>query len=352
MPTLFSKYHLKSRNVKNRIVYPPMVCFNYAGEDGMVTERNLMHYKQVADGGPGIIITEATAVWKDGRLAPFQLGIWSDDHIPGMKQIATMVKKAEAISLIQIHHAGLITRENVSPIAKGPSADDRNPLSAALSIDEITEICQAFIDGAIRAQKAGYDGVELHGAHGYLLNEFASSYYNKRDDAYGGSLEKNLKLATDIIHGIRKQCGDDFIIGYRLGANTPTLDDGITIAKLLESAGTDLLHVSHGGSLINLPRTPVGFDYNWIVYSGTIIKTHVTIPVIVVNEIKTPERATWLIENNLADFVALGKPQLADPNWTNHVLKNEEIHACLNCKPKCRWYEDSRLCPARKLQNT
>lgn len=349
MPSLFSEYSIKSRIVKNRIVYPPMVCFYYAGEDGMVTERNLAHYKEVSGGGAGTIITEATAVWKNGRLAPFQLGIWSDHHIPGMKQVATMARNAGAVSLLQIHHAGLMTRENVSPTAKGPSPDERNNRSEALSIDEIKEICQAFVDGAARAQKAGYDGVELHGAHGYLLNEFASSYYNKRKDDYGGSLEKNLKLATDIIHGIRKQCGDDFIIGYRLGANSPALEEGIALAQLLESAGVDLLHVSHGGNLLNLPRTPKGFEYNWIVYSGTVIKTHVGIPVIAVNEIKTPERAAWLIKNNHVDFVALGRPQLADPNWANHVLNNEKIAVCLYCKPKCKWYEDSSLCPSRKM---
>ena len=218
----------------------------------------------------------------------------------------------------------------------------------ALTGQEIAEIREAFIDGAERAKKAGYHGVELHGAHGYLLNQFASSLFNKREDEYGGSLENNLRLASDIIRGIRQQCGEAFIIGYRLGANSPTLEDGIAIAKHLENAGVDILHVSHGGSLLNLPRTPKDFAYNWIVYCGTVIKTYVGIPVIVVNEIRTRERASWLIENNLADFVAIGKPQLADPNWVNHAVHNEKINLCLNCKPKCRWYEDSMLCPARK----
>ena len=346
--SLFTTIRLKGLPVKNRIVFPPVVCFRYALEDGIVTTKNLEHYRQIAAGGAGIIITEATAVWKDGRLAPFQLGIWSDDHIPGMSQLSAAVKQEGAISLLQIHHAGLLTHEQACSIAKAPSADPNNPRSVELTVSEIIEIKQAFVDGASRAQKAGYQGVELHGAHGYLLNQFASSLFNKRTDDYGGSLEQNLKLATDIIHGIRLKCGPDFIIGYRLGANSPTLEDGIAIAKLLEKAGVDLLHVSHGGSLLNLPRTPKDFAYNWIVYCGTIIKTHVSIPVIVVNEIKTPERAAWLIDNNQADFVALAKPQLADPDWVNHVWNKEEINLCLSCKPKCRWYEDSALCPARK----
>jgi 2,4-dienoyl-CoA reductase-like NADH-dependent reductase (Old Yellow Enzyme family) len=345
---LFSGYRLKQIPVKNRIVFPPVVCFKYSDTDGLVTPRNIAHYSQVAAGGPGIVITEATAVMKEGRLAPFQLGIWSDDHISGMSQIAAAVKAEGAVSILQIHHAGLLTHDQVSAVAKAPSADANNPRSIVLDVTEISDVRIAFINAAVRAQKAGFQGIELHGAHGYLLNQFASSLFNKRDDNYGGNHDKNLKLATDIIHGIREQCGNDFIIGYRLGANSPTLDDGIVIAGKLEAAGVDILHVSHGGNLLNLPRTPKGFEYNWIVYSGITIKSHVRIPVIAVNEIKTADRAEWLIANNHADFVALGRPQMADPEWTNHVKNNEEIVRCLGCKPKCRWYEDSNFCPARK----
>jgi 2,4-dienoyl-CoA reductase-like NADH-dependent reductase (Old Yellow Enzyme family) len=350
MPQLFSEFTIQQHSVKNRIVFPPVVCFNYASGDGLVTERNIEHYRQVARGGSGLIITEATAVMEEGRLAPFQLGIWSDEHIAGMSRIASAVRDEAAVSLLQIHHAGLLTSDKVSEVARAPSQIEENPRSQELTVDEIVVIKNAFIEAAVRAMKAGYHGVELHGAHGYLLNQFASSFFNRRKDDYGGSPEKNLKLVLEIIKGIRESCGRDFVIGYRLGANSPTLEDGIEIARYLEKVGVDILHVSHGGSLQNLPRTPAGFEFNWIVYSGTVIKTHVGIPVIVVNDIKTPERAAWLIENNHADFVALGKPQLADPDWVRHVLNGEPVNDCLGCKPKCRWYEDSALCPARKKQ--
>jgi NADPH2 dehydrogenase len=346
MTNLFSAFAFKGKTVKNRVVFPPVVCFHYAGDDGIVTERNVEHYRKRAMGGAGIIITEATAVWKEGRLAPFQLGVWSDDHIPGIRQIASVIKENGALALIQIHHAGIIAPESVHPCASAPSADENNPRSRTLSVENIRILRDAFISGAVRAKMAGFDGVELHGAHGYLLNQFASSFFNKREDEYGSDREGRLKFATEIIQGIRKECGDQFIIGYRLGANTPTLEEGIEIAKLLEFAGVDLLHVSHGGSLQNLPRTPKDFQFNWIVYSGTVIKSHIGIPVIVVNEIKTEERAEYLIENNLADFVALGRPILADPSWPNHVMNKEQVNICSSCKPKCRWYEDSGLCPA------
>jgi 2,4-dienoyl-CoA reductase-like NADH-dependent reductase (Old Yellow Enzyme family) len=345
-PGLFTSFGIKGREIRNRIVFPPVVCFGFAGDDGMVTQRNVDHYEQRSREGAGIVITEATAIRPEGRITSGQLGIWSDEHIEGLKKISSIVKGNGALSLIQIHHAGLIGQLGVNPNPAGPSADPANPASRELLRKEIEEIREAFHEAAIRAGKAGFDGVELHGAHGYLLNQFASSHINFREDEYGRNLPGRLKLASLVIRDIRSSCGDEFIIGYRMGANSPTLGDGIQIAVYLEQQGIDLLHVSHGGNLRNLPRPPVDFPYNWIVFSGTEIRKHVGIPVIVVNEIKTPERAAWLIENGLADFVALARPILADPQWVGHVKNHGEINLCLSCKPRCKWFTDSRQCPA------
>lgn len=348
MLAVSSPFTLKTQRIRNRVVFPPVVCFGYAPGDGFAGDRNAEHYKEIARGGSGIVITEATAVMKEGRLSTGQLGVWSDDHIPGLSGIAGAVKQEGALSLLQIHHAGLVTRAEVHPLAKGPSANPEDPRTISMTIQDVEETADAFIRGAVRAKEAGFQGVELHGAHGYLLNQFASSTYNRRNDEYGGSTENNLRLAHGIIKAIKELCGPDFIIGYRLGANTPTLDDGIRIAGYLEESGIDLLHVSHGGMLKNLPRPPSGFDYNWIVYCGTVIKTAVNIPVIVVNEIKTLERADWLITNKMADFTAIGRPTLADPSFVKNSLEGSHFEKCLSCKPKCRWYESSSLCPARK----
>ena len=346
MSSLFASYTIKNKIIRNRVVFPPVVCFNYTGEEGFVTDRSVEHYRLRAEGGAGIVITEATAVFKDGRLAPFQIGIWSDDHIPGLSRISTAVKHHGALSLLQIHHAGLITPEPVHPDAFGPSVDVNNHRSRELTVEMIREVKEAFISGAYRAQQAGFDGIELHGAHGYLLNQFASSYFNHREDEWGKDRDGRLRLATEIIEGIRSRCGEEFIIGYRMGANSPTLDEGIEIAKQLESKGVDILHVSHGGNLQNLPRTAKDFPFNWIVYSGIMVKASVKVPVIAVNEIKNSERSEWLIDKGRVDFVALGRPQLADPAWSNHVKDNLPINICSTCKPKCRWYETSDLCPA------
>jgi 2,4-dienoyl-CoA reductase-like NADH-dependent reductase (Old Yellow Enzyme family) len=348
MTNLFSQYRLKGHTIKNRVVVPPMVCFHYALDEGTVSDRNIEHYDELSKGGAGIIVTEATAVMKSGRLASFQLGLWEERQIEGMRRIAGTVKAGGALSILQIHHAGLVTPATVNNEPAGPSADPKNPASRALTLAEIGSIRDAFIAAAVRAEKAGFDGIELHGAHGYLLNQFASSLVNQRDDEYGRDFSGRMKLATEIIAGIKKVCKPEFILEYRLGANAPTLEDGILIAQYLESLGVDILSVSHGGLLINLPRPPKDFDYNWIVFCGSTIKSKVTIPVITVNEIRTAERASFLIGNGFADFVALGRPNLADPYWTSHVENHEPVNECLACKPKCRWYENSDLCPARK----
>ena len=345
---LFSRFTLKGFRVKNRIVFPPMVCFGYTDDNGFVSPRHLEHYRLRAESGAGIIITEATAINKNGRTAPSQLGVWSDEHIAGLSEIATIVRGHGAVSLLQIHHAGLVSPPSVNPVPAGPSAEKDKPASRELTLGEIRDVTRNFILGAHRAREAGFDGVELHGAHGYLLNQFANPLWNHRTDEFGGGFENRIRLATDIIRGIRENCGADFILGYRLGANTPLLEDGIRVALYLESLGIDYLHISHGGSLQNLPRPPKDFEYNWIVYSGVRVKQNVSLPVIVVNEIKTPERANYLIGSGQADFVSLGRPQLADPHWVRHIQHGEEINICLSCKPRCRWYESSDLCPAQK----
>ena len=348
MSLLFSEFQLKGHILRNRVVLPPMVCFGYATEDGFVTEKNLRHYQERSEDGPGLVITEATCVDKNGKTALRQLGIWNDDHIDGLSKIASIVKGNGAVSLIQIHHAGLVTPLEVSDKVAGPSAIDEDPRTRMLQVDEIGALIKMFTGAALRARKAGFDGIELHGSHGYLLNQFASAFWNKREDEWGGSLENRMRFAEAIIKGIRNSCGEDFILGYRMGANSPLLEDGKEIAKYLGSLGLDYLHVSHGGSLLNLPRPPKDFDYNWIVYSGIEIKKQVTVPVITVNEIKTFERAEWLLQNNYTDLISLGRPQLADPFWVKHTRDNEPVNLCQSCKPKCKWYQSSDLCPAYK----
>lgn len=345
MTTLFSTYKVKSHTIKNRIVFPPFVNFGWSDDNGKISQKNVDQYEAIAKGGAGLIIVEATCVAKDGRIFSYQPGIWSDDHIAQFKPVTDACHKHGAVILLQIHHAGLATRKGLSDRVVGPSAHADIEKSHALTIDEIHQLRDQFIAAAVRAEKAGFDGVELHGAHGYLLSQFANSVVNLRTDEYGGSPERNLKIAIEIIRGIKKATNHNFIIGYRMSGNSPTLADGIEVAKILDKENIDLLHVSHGGEKGIIPEVPTNFTYNGIVYSGVQVKKHIKTPVIVVNEIHTPERASWLLEYGHADFVAIGRDMVCDYDWANKAKNNEKIDLCISCKPRCKRFVKPESCP-------
>jgi NADPH2 dehydrogenase len=326
-----------------------MVCFNWSDSKGIVSELHIEHYEEIAKAGTGLIIIEATCIDKDGRLSADQLGIWKDEHIEGLSKIVAACKKYDALVLIQIHHAGLKVHKDVIDIGVSSSEyKDDNKTAREMSIEEILEMQNKYVEAAIRAEKAGFDGIELHGAHGYLISQFLSPIINKRKDMYGGEIENRMRFALEIVSKIKAAVSENFIIGCRMGGNEPTYENGIIIAKAFEKARVDLLHVSAGITEELLPQVPEGFEYNWIVYGGIEIKKHVTIPVILVNDIRTPERAEYLISEKLGDFAAIGKGQLVDPNWTKHAAEQEAIVDCLNCN-RCMWFKDGRKCPALKI---
>ena len=352
MPHLCTPIIIKNKEIRNRIVMPPMVCFSWAGEDGFVTEKHIRHYEARAKGGTGLIIVEATCINRYGRLSSDQLGIWSDEHIEGLRQISQACHKHGATVLIQIHHAGAKTPRDVAEVALAPSRypehTDTDRQVQELSVEEIKAIQQDFLKAAQRAKEAGFDGVELHGAHGYLISQFASAITNKRTDQYGGPLENRMRFALEIIQQLKDNIDKDFIIGYRMGGNEPTLEIGIQIAKILESAGVDLLHVSAGISSPEFPQpqVPEGFPENSIVYCGAQIKNRVSVPVIVVNGIRTPQQAKYLVENELADMVAVGRGHLVDPDWACKAINGSKVKPCLDCK-RCLWHSDPDKCPGK-----
>ena len=345
MNNIFTPITIKGFEIKNRIVMPPMVCFGGSGDDGFVTSKHIDHYERRAKGGCGLIILEATCINKNGRLHETQLGIWCDDHIEGLSKIAKACHNYGATTLVQIHHAGFKTPKTVCDDIVAPSNYcDENISARELTIDEIHEIQMEFVNAALRVKAAGFDGIELHGCHNYLINQFASPVVNKRNDEYGGTLINRMRFGLEIIEKIKNSLGDNFIICYRVGGNEPTLENGIEIAKMLDAAGIDLLNVSSGITNGEHPSPPKDFSFTWIAYLGTELKKHVSMPVIAVNGIRTPEQASYLIENNLVDFAAIGRGLLADPEWVNKAQKQWDINSCLDC-PKCSWFTDGTKCP-------
>lgn len=350
MANILDPIEIKNTTVKNRVVFPPVVIFA-AGRDGKVTKEHVAHYRRRAAGGSGLIIVEATCIAPKGRLRDSQLGIWDEGQLEGLGAIARACGDEGAMTLIQIHHAGLKSPSDINPDrASASDYRDEERSARAMTGGEIRETRDAFVSAAVRAWKAGFNGVELHGAHGFLLSQFASRVVNTRTDRYGGDVAGRLRFAGEIISGIRSEVPDkDFIIGYRMGYNEPELKDGIDIASTLENQGVDLLHVSNGfggvpPSGITVPEVPPGFPGNATVWGGTEVRKHVGIPVIVVNGIRTHDQAAWFLDGR-ADMVALAKGLLVDPDWTAKAGTGEEIVSCLDCKPRCKWFEDYKTCP-------
>jgi NADPH2 dehydrogenase len=326
MTDLFTKISIKNIHFKNRIVMPPM-HIGWADNNGNISDDHIDYYKKRAEGGCGLIILEAHSVTKNGRLGPNQLGIWDDRHIEGLKKIADVCHKYDTKVIVQINHSGLKTPKAVSNTAYAPSDIKYNDANVrVLTVDQIAEIKNSYLEAAKRAKAAGLDGVEVHGAHGYLIGQFMSPIINKRTDKYGGDIKNRVRFAIEIIEMIKSEVADkQFLIGYRIGGNEPALEDGIKIAKLVEDSGIDILHVSSGMDGGSIPIILDDFNYNWIVYCGTEIKKNVKVPVIVVNGIRTPNQAKYLIENNMADFIAIGRGQIADPEWANKANNNDKI---------------------------
>lgn len=360
MADLFSPYTLNGMVLRNRIVMAPMVNVGWASDDGVATGRHLAHYAARARNGVGLIIVEATGVSREGRAFPSQLGLWDQQHVIPLARIAQGCRAQGARVMIQLAHSGLRTPEAISKRALGPSAFPAwGPGTAEMSGEEVSEVRQAFISAAVRAAAAGFDGVELHGAHGTLLEQFLWAEINQRTDEYGGNLENRVRLVREIIAGIRQELGSRFTVGLRLGCTIPRLADGIAAAREMVLSGVDYLHVSWGGlkpavtdpekaeagmSGI-LPEPPLGFLFSRTVYCAGEVKRQVPVPVIAVGDIRTPQTADRLIGQGLADLAAIGKDLLTDAAWGRKAASGEGIYYCLRCGSRCPRLSGSECCP-------
>ena len=343
---LYGERKLGKFKLKNPFVLPSMVAFGFADDNGYVSERNLEHYDRISKNGAGLVIVEATCINPDGRLSVDQLAIWDDSYIEGLAKLSSVIHKNGATALIQLHHAGLRAKSDVTETPLTSSDfEQKGRVSKGMTKDHVERTIQEFALAARRAQLAGFDGVEIHGAHGYLLTQFFSKKVNKRTDEYGGSFENRNRIAMRIHDEIRAITGDDFILGMRMGSNDDSIEESIDRAKALEKMGYDYLHVSTGFDNTQIEvEIPEEFPCNWIVFGGTLIKEKVGIPVIGVNKILTKDQVDYLLENQVLDLVAIGRGQLADHDFLEHMIGEGEIVTCLECRP-CKWFTDGTRCP-------
>ena len=326
--------------IKNRLTMAPTVKFDYAGPDGKVTEKHIEHYRERAEHGCGLICVEATAVTPGGRFAKNHMGLWEDAQIEGHKAITEACHQNGAAVIIQINHTGITANPDCGP-AIGPSAvptRDSEVLSKEMSIDEIHEMQDCFVSAAVRAKKAGYDGVQLHGCHGYLINQFIAKKTNLRTDVYGGSVENRARFAVEIIEKVREACGEDFIISVRTAGIEPDVATAIAIAEEYVKAGCDYLQVSTGIEWDDPSVAESGEKYNKFCSLGVRFHEHFRgwVPVSCVNGILDVSLARYLIENELTDTVDLGRAILADPAFCEAALGNKPYVKCFDC-PRCQY---------------
>ncbi len=339
-PLLFTPLRLRGCAFRNRIVVSPM-C-QYQAVDGHVQDWHFIHHGRLVLGGPGAIFVEATAVTRRGRITHGCTGIYEDAHIAGLKRIADLLRHHGALAGIQIAHAGrrasntrpwdgarpLAAGDTEEPWATvGPSAlpeKEGYPLPHALAEAEIDDIVASFAAAARRAEAAGFDIIEVHGAHGYLLHSFFSPIANCRTDRFGGSLENRMRLALMVTDAVRQLWPADKPLFYRLSAvdgveGGVAIDDAIALAKALKAVGVDAIDCSSGGIAGSVTLSSRRLKPGFQVPYAAAIKRAATIPTVAVGAILDGPQAERILEDGSADLIAIGREFLADPNWPFHA---------------------------------
>ncbi len=341
---MFSKGKIGPLTVKNRIVMPAMGT-GLASYTGEASDEIIRYYEERAKGGCGLIITEITRIDNETGIGmPNQLCATDLKYIPRLEALAKTIHKYNSKIFVQLHHPGrechqliLNGRQIVGPSPITSSAIGEEPRE--LSTQEVEALVAKFVKGAIIAQKAGIDGVEIHGAHGYLVGQFLSPQSNHRSDKYGGSFEKRMRFITEIIVGIHNQCGNNFPISVRIDGDEFVeggirLEESIKQAQYLEKLGIDVINISSGTyESVTTIIEPISYPQGWKRHLAKAIKENVNIPVIACDVIRKPDMAETILNEDNIDFVALGRAQLADPKWANKAKKGqpESIRPCISC---------------------
>ena len=335
--------------IKNRLIMTAMGV-GLGEHEGKATDDFIAFYARRAQGGCGLIITEITRVTEGHGIGEYdQLSLSKDENIESFSKLADAIHQFDSRIFVQLQHPG---RETYLALTGTDALVSSSPIPSvafpqptrALTIEEIRELISQFGDAALRAKKAGIDGVEIHGAHGYLVQQFLSANDNKRTDAYGGNRENRRRFLMEIIADIQKKCGLDYPISVRLSSSEfldsvgirsgITIDETIKTAIALEKAGVALLNISAGTYFTGATIVePTSYEQGWKIPFASEIRKHVSIPVAATGVIREASYAEQLIDNDIVDFAALGRPWLCDPDFGNKALSGhgENIRKCMSC---------------------
>lgn len=337
---MLSPGKIGSLEVKNRLLMAPMSVY-LANPDGTVSDDLIQFYVERAKGGMGLIFTEYAFVNPTGRSCPRQTSIADDAMIPGLKKMADAVHEAGAKICLQLQHGG---RRSIVE-ATAPSAIPmlkNGPTPRVYTTEEEYQLIDDFVKAAVRAKKAGYDMVEVHGSHGYLLSDFVSPRSNRRTDEFGGTMENRAKVLTKIIRGIKEACGEDFPISIRLSGDELVTDghkkrDAAAMAMLLEDAGADMINVSCGVCGVGHGIAPAAKETGHNVEAAEEIHKAVNIAVAVAGRITEPAYVEFLLKSDKVQFVSLGRAMFADAEFANKAAegREDEIAPCVGCLQRC-----------------
>ena len=344
MSILFEPLTLRGLTIPNRVWMAAMCQYSAAAEGADTAAPNDWHFQHLAAravGGTGLIITEATAVSPEGRISPYDLGIWNDRQVEAFRRITAFLESQGVVPGIQLAHAGRKAATDspwtggapLDPDALGwtpvaPSAlafSEGHQVPAELSVAEIGAIVQQFADAARRALAAGFKVVEVHGAHGYLVHEFLSPYSNTRTDAYGGSPENRMRFALEVVDAVRAVWPEELPVFFRTSATDWleqderagwTSEDTVLLAKELQAHGVDLLDVSTGG---NVPDAVIPAGPGYQVPFAEEVRSRTGLPTAAVGLITEPAQAEAVLAEGRADAVLLGRQLLRDPYWARHA---------------------------------
>jgi NADPH2 dehydrogenase len=339
VPGLFEPIEIRGLKLENRIMVSPM-CQYQAREDGVTTDWHLVHYGSLALGGAGLVMLEATAVESRGRISKNDVGLYSDEHIPNLRRIVQFAHEHGTKIGIQLAHAG--RKADLEEDIVAPSAirfNERYKVPHALTASEMDDVTQAFVAAAKRAIEAGFDCVEVHAAHGYLLHEFLSPYSNQRTDEYGGSREGRLRFPLQVVRSVRQAIPDSMPLFVRVSASE-YLDEGYTMEDMIfycsafRDAGADIIDASSGG---NAPVAPPNIYAGYQVPFADTIRREVGIPTVAVGMLEDPVLADSVVREGRADMVAIARGFLRDKHWAhNAALRlNQPVHPP---KPYARAY--------------
>jgi 2,4-dienoyl-CoA reductase-like NADH-dependent reductase (Old Yellow Enzyme family) len=336
MSKLFSPISLGAMALTNRIDIAPM-C-QYSADEGLATDWHMIHLGHLALSGAGLLTLEATAVNPAGRISPQDLGLWSDDHANALAPVIKAIRKYAPIKVaIQLSHAGrkastAVPWEGGANIAIGDGGwqtlapsnvphTEGDTMPLALNDAALKQITDDFVAAAMRAHRLGLDGIELHGAHGYLLHQFLSPLSNQRTDQYGGSLENRIRYPLEVFQAVRAAVPAEMAVGMRISATDWVeggwdIEQSVVFARALEKLGCDFIHVSSGG-LSPQQKIPLGPNYQ--IGFAARIKQETGMPTIGVGLVTEPAQAEEILETGQADMVALARGMLFDPRWPWHA---------------------------------